>query len=367
MKILTVIGARPQFIKAIALSLAAGRRPDVTEVLLHTGQHYDENMSDVFFRDLGLPEPKYRFDLGGGSHAEMTGRQMIEIEKALATEMPDLCLVYGDTNSTLAASLAAAKIHVPVAHVEAGLRSFNKRMPEEINRILTDHVSTWLFAPTDSGVENLRREGFDMRRVHLVGDVMYEVARLFIDNPERRTEIAGRLGLAQGNYAIATLHRQENTDSPDRLVAILGALAAFSERMPVVLPLHPRTAKVVADNPEATRHLEAIRSIEPVGFFDMATLLSGSALAITDSGGLQKEAYFYKVPCVTIRDETEWIELVEMGWNRLPGSIDRESILACMNDAIESPAGTSGEPYGRGDAADLILDVLQSGQVSSAV
>ena len=359
MKILTVIGARPQFIKAIALSVAAAQSDDVEEVLLHTGQHYDDNMSEVFFRDLGLPNPKYRLNIGGGSHGEMTGRQLMAIEETLVQEKPDVLLVYGDTNSTLAGALAAAKMHIPVAHVEAGLRSFNKRMPEELNRILTDHVSRWLFAPTQAAVDNLEREHVAGAGVHLVGDVMYDVARLFIDNPKHRTDIAGRLGLKQGNYTIATLHRQENTDDPARLTAILGALAAHADKQPVVLPIHPRTAKMVRQNPAADALLSRLIVIEPVGFFDMATLLSGAALAVTDSGGLQKEAYFHQIPCVTVRDETEWVELVDMGWNRLPVSLEKDAILDAIDKATV-PSGKDTAPYGAGDSATRILNVLRS-------
>jgi len=357
MKILTVIGARPQFIKAIALSLAAAKTEGVEEVLLHTGQHYDDNMSEVFFRDLGLPKPKYRFDIGGGSHGEMTGRQLIAIEQALGEEKPDVLLVYGDTNSTLAGALAAAKMHIPVAHVEAGLRSFNKRMPEELNRILTDHVSRWLFAPTQTAVDNLLQENIGGAEIHLVGDVMYDVAKLFIDNPRHRTDIANRLGLEPGGYVVATIHRQENTDQPERLIAILGALAEHASRRPVVLPIHPRTAKIVRQNPVADKLLAQIKTIDPVGFFDMATLLSGAALAVTDSGGLQKEAYFHRIPCVTVRDETEWVELVEMGWNRLPKSLEKNEILAAIADA-NVPAGPDPAPYGTGDAAQRITKIL---------
>ena len=362
MKILTIIGARPQFIKAIALSVAVAGRDGMEEVLLHTGQHYDDNMSEVFFRDLGLPKPKYRFDLGGGSHGEMTGRQLIAIEKALLEERPDVCLVYGDTNSTLAGALAAAKLHIPVAHVEAGLRSFNKRMPEEINRILADHVSRWLFTPTATADQNLLREGFAEGSIFRVGDVMYDVTKLAIDDPRRQTSIVSDLGLSRGNYAVATLHRQENTDSPEKLAAILSALAELSKRMPVVLPIHPRTAKVVATRPETGQSLKSLRVVDPVGFFDMATLLSGAALAVTDSGGLQKEAYFHRVPCVTVREETEWVELVDLGWNRLPVSIEAGAIGAAIEEALSTlPPADVAHPYGAGDAAEKILDTLMRG------
>jgi len=360
LKILTVIGARPQFIKAIAFSRVAAAADGVEEVLLHTGQHYDDNMSGVFFRDLGLPEPKYRFDIGGGTHGHMTGRQLAAIEDALIAEKPDVCLVYGDTNSTLAGALAAAKLHVPVAHVEAGLRSFNRRMPEEINRVMADHLSTWLFAPTQTAVENLANEGIAGDKVHLTGDVMYDVARLVIDHPERRTDIARRLELDPGNYTVSTLHRQENTDDPRRLVAILSALAELAARMPVVLPMHPRTRKTLAALPEAAQALAKLVVTEPLGFFDMATLLAGARLAVTDSGGLQKEAFFNRVPCVTIRDETEWVELVQLGWNRLPAAITREAITQAIELALNSSGGSSETPYGKGDAAKAILKVLSA-------
>ncbi|MBO6719042.1 MAG: UDP-N-acetylglucosamine 2-epimerase (non-hydrolyzing) [Rhizobiaceae bacterium] len=360
MKILTVIGARPQFIKAIALSHAVARANGVQEVLLHTGQHYDDNMSAVFFRDLRLAEPKYRFDLGGGRHGDMTGRQLIAIEEALIAEKPDVCLVYGDTNSTLAGSLAAAKLHVPVAHVEAGLRSFNRRMPEEINRVVSDHLATWLFAPTETAVHNLASEGIGGDKVHMVGDVMYDVSRLIIDNPGRRTDIAKGLGLSDKGYAVATIHRQENTDDPDRLLAILEALAELSAQMNVVLPLHPRTRKTIAGDSEAGKALERLMTIDPVGFFDMATLLAGAKLAVTDSGGLQKEAFFHGVPCVTVRDETEWVELVEHGWNRLPASITSGAISEAIDAALASGGGKQAMPYGDGHAAEAILKVLSA-------
>lgn len=358
MKILTVIGARPQFIKAIALSHAIANRDGVEEVLLHTGQHYDDNMSAVFFRELGLAEPKYRFDLGGGTHGQMTGQQLAAIEDALIAEKPDVLLVYGDTNSTLAGALAAAKLHIPVAHVEAGLRSYNRRMPEEINRVLSDHIATWLFAPTQTAVDNLVKEGIGGDRVYLVGDVMYDVARLVIDDPSRRTDIAQRLGIAGKDYVVSTLHRQETTDDPARLIAILETLADLAGRMPVVLPMHPRTRKTIAAMPEAEKALSALTITEPLGFFDMATLLAGARLAVTDSGGLQKEAFFHRVPCVTVRDETEWVELVELGWNRLPEAFTKQSISQAIEAALSSPAGGDAEPYGTGEAATAILDNL---------
>lgn len=361
MKILTVVGARPQFIKAIALSRAIAARCGVSEVIVHTGQHYDDNMSEVFFRELGIPQPLYRLGVGGGRHGEMTGRQMIALEPVLEQEQPDYCLVYGDTNSTLAAALVAAKLGIPVAHVEAGLRSFNRSMPEEINRVLTDHVSEILFAPTPSAVTNLQHEGIPASKIVQSGDVMYDVARLFIDEPARKTDIVQRLSLPQ-RYCVATLHRQENTDVRERLVSIVTALSTLDKDLTVVLPLHPRTAKVAAADPALQKLLEAIVITEPLGFADMATLVSGASLVMTDSGGLQKEAYFHGVPCVTVRDETEWVELVEAGWNRLPQDMHPATIVAAARAALASPKGAVIDAYGQGQASDIILDSLLAAQ-----
>lgn len=358
-KILTVVGARPQFIKAIALSHAIAKTDGFEEVLLHTGQHYDDNMSEVFFRELGLKAPKYRFDSGGGTHGHMTGQQLAAIEDALIAEKPDVCLVYGDTNSTLAGALAAAKLHIPVAHVEAGLRSFNRRMPEEINRVLADHMATWLFAPTQTAVAHLSNEGISGDQVHLVGDVMFDVTRLIVDNPSRHTNIVQLLGISAGDYAVSTLHRQETIDDPIRLIAILNSLVDLATKMPVVLPLHPRTRKMVDALPDANGALSKLKIIDPIGFFDMATLLAGARLVVTDSGGLQKEAFFHRVPCVTVRDETEWVELVSLGWNRLPSGFTQQLITDSIEAALSSGDGADVEPYGNGEAAGRILECLR--------
>lgn len=360
MKIITVIGARPQFIKAIVLSRILAETDEFKEIVIHTGQHYDDNMSKVFFQELGLSEPKYRFNLGGGTHGQMTGRQLEAIEGVLLAEKPDVCLVYGDTNSTLAGALAAAKLGIAVAHVEAGLRSFNRKMPEETNRVLSDHVSTWLFAPTKTAVDNLSAEGISGERVHFVGDVMFDLARLVIENPAHITDIGDRLGLTHGGYALSTLHRQETTDEPGKLLAILDALAELAGTMPVILPIHPRTRKIVSTVPAIAKALSAITVIEPLGYFDMATLLAGARIAVTDSGGLQKEAFFHKVPCVTVRSETEWVELIDLGWNRLPAEFTRESISDAIASALNSPAGRDTAPYGDGRTATRIRDVLRS-------
>lgn len=358
MRIVTIVGARPQFIKALAISKECAAREGVEEILLHTGQHYDENMSGVFFKGMGIPEPKYRFSLGGGSHGDMTGRQLTEIEKVLMAERPDVCLVYGDTNSTLAGALAAAKLNIPVAHVEAGLRSFNRRMPEEVNRVLTDHASTWLFAPSDAAVQNLANEGIDPAMVHRVGDVMYDVTLMFQEQAKDTTFLQS-LGLAPKTFAVATIHRQESTDDPSRLLAILGALSQLASEMPVILPVHPRTHKVMEALPKADAFAKKLMVTEPLDFNRMASITSHAALVVTDSGGLQKEAYFHRIPCVTVRDETEWVELVEMGWNRLPKSLSQQHIYQSMQEALVAPRGDDRHPYGNGSAARSIIDILQ--------
>lgn len=356
MKILTVIGARPQFIKAAAVSRRLRAAPGTTEVLVHTGQHYDENMSDVFFQELGIPAPDHHLGVGSGPHGAMTGRMLEKIEAVILSEKPDAVIVYGDTNSTLAGSLAAAKLHVPVAHVEAGLRSFNMRMPEEVNRLLTDHVSKWLFCPTKAAVENLKREGIADGRVLLVGDVMYDVALAARDSHHT----VDRWGVTPGNYILATIHRAENTDDPARLAAIFGGLRDAARRNPVVLPLHPRTRAVLRQSGEAAP--PGVHLTDPVGYLDMACLERHARLVATDSGGVQKEAFFHRVPCVTLRDETEWVELVELGWNRVvrptSAAAVRDGILAALDahDRRDPPP----DLYGGGKAAEQIVQALTS-------
>lgn len=356
MKIVTVIGARPQFIKAAAVSRVIGseHKGRIEEVLVHTGQHYDENMSKVFFEELGIPEPKYNLEISGGMHGAMTGRMLEAVEKVLLQERPDWLLVYGDTNSTLAGALAAAKLHIPVAHVEAGLRSFNMRMPEEVNRILTDRVSTLLFCPTTSAVDNLNSEGMT-RGVHNVGDVMYDVALFYRDQARQQSTILQRLGLEPGGFALATCHRAENTDDPKRLESILSALAEIAGQLPVIFPLHPRTQKLVRDY-GLSHCLSALRVTEPLPFLEMVALEQASKVILTDSGGVQKEAFFYRVPCITLRDETEWIETIQLGWNRLVGA-DKEEILAAYQ-SLKVPSGEPAAPYGSGDAANRIGHLL---------
>jgi UDP-GlcNAc3NAcA epimerase len=353
-KILTVIGARPQFIKASVVSKALARSGNLEEVLIHTGQHFDTNMSEVFFSELAIPVPKYNLGVHGGRHGAMTGQMLEAIEAVLLDESPDVVLVYGDTNSTLAGALAAAKLHIPVAHVEAGLRSFNMRMPEELNRILTDRISTWLFTPTEAAIRHLRAEGVPADRIVPVGDVMYDVALHFGERARATGGALSRLDLPPGSYALATVHRAENTDDLARLRVIVAALAETARTLPVVWPLHPRTRGVLLrDGLLAQLESSGVRLIEPVGYLDMVQLEKHAALVITDSGGVQKEAYFFKVPCVTMREETEWVELVDAGWNRLAPPDDTDTVVAAIRQAL----GTHGRevsPYGDGDAADKI-------------
>jgi UDP-GlcNAc3NAcA epimerase len=360
-KILTVIGARPQFIKASAVSAALAASTRLREVVVHTGQHFDANMSDIFFSDLGMEKPTYHCDVHGGDHGEMTGRMLIGIEKVLLAEKPDAVLVYGDTNSTLAGALAAIKLHIPVAHVEAGMRSFNMTSPEEINRLLTDRVCQWLFTSTDGAGANLVREGIDASKILPVGDVMFDVALHHGGRVGKHGGMLGKLGSAfgvrPGAYCLATIHRAENTDHSDRLDTIVEALSAFSREMPVVWPLHPRTRGVLARQGKLEALAQAVVLIEPLGYLDMVQLEKHAALIATDSGGVQKEAFFYRVPCVTLRDETEWNELVEAGWNRVTPPVDAAAVLHALCASL-GDAGREVAPYGAGDAARRIAQRL---------
>lgn len=357
-KIVTVLGARPQFIKASVVSHAmASHGASLREVLVHTGQHFDANMSEVFFSELGMQPPDHRLDIHGGPHGEMTGRMLTDVERILLAELPDAVLVYGDTNSTLAGALAAVKLHIPVAHVEAGLRSFNLSMPEEVNRILTDRISRWLFTPTDTAAAHLVREGTPAQRIVPVGDVMYDVALHHAMRGDGVGRVISELGLHPGTYVLATVHRAENTDNPDRLRALTEALARVSRHLPVVWPVHPRTRTVLARRSDPALTTSGLHLIDPVGYLDMVQLERHAALIATDSGGVQKEAFFFRVPCVTLRDETEWVETIEAGWNRLapPGS------AATIADAMLAAIGTRGveaSPYGAGDAAKRIVQRL---------
>jgi UDP-GlcNAc3NAcA epimerase len=362
MKLITIIGARPQYIKAAMISRAIDRlkRAGVCraeEKILHTGQHYDENMNGVFFRQLNMPQPAWQLHCGQGSHAEMTAQMLTGIEKVLLEDRPDCVLVYGDTNSTLAGALAAAKLHLPVIHVEAGLRSFNKQMPEEINRTLTDHLSALLFCPTSAAVRNLHDEGI-RTGVHQVGDVMYDAALAFGEIAEKSSTVLTSLRLTRGQFYLCTVHRAENTDTSKPLTQIVRALLEIARPdCPVVWPLHPRTRKSL-DNFRLYSPMAAHRSIhltEPVGYTDMVMLEKHAAIILTDSGGVQKEACFHRTPCVTLRSETEWVETVEAGWNQLAGC-STENILRCMEHMPETQ--TDIPEYGDGDAAGKIVGIL---------
>ena len=360
-KIVTVIGARPQFIKASAISALLRRTGALREVVVHTGQHFDANMSDVFFAELGMEPPTHQCAIHGGTHGEMTGRMLADIEKLLLAEKPDAVLVYGDTNSTLAGALAAVKLHIPVAHVEAGLRSFNLRSPEEVNRILTDRISRWLFTPTDAAGAHLLREGAMAKHIDQVGDVMFDVALHHGARVDDRGGMLGRLreehGVRPGAYCLATIHRAENTDHPARLAAIVEALVHFAREVKVVLPLHPRTRNVLAQQGKLETLARSVVLMEPQPYLTMVQLEKYAAIIATDSGGVQKEAYFYRVPCVTFRDETEWIELLEAGWNRLAPPDDATSLLASLHASLGSK-GAEIDAYGAGDAAQRIVGRL---------
>jgi UDP-GlcNAc3NAcA epimerase len=365
MKVLSVLGARPQFIKASVVSAAMAQYNNLEEIVVHTGQHFDSNMSDVFFSELGMSKPAYQLDIHGGGHGDMTGRMLIEIEKVLLKERPNCVLVYGDTNSTLAGALAASKMHIPTAHVEAGLRSFNMAMPEEINRILTDRISSLLFCPTETAVRNLKDEGFvsavdglgPRSQVFNVGDVMYDAALYFGARSSEEGGLLHQLNLKPKEYILATIHRAENTDHPDRLMEIFKALAEISSDIPVVLPLHPRTKKILGTFGNFDLQHSNIKFIDPVGYLDMVQLEKYAALIATDSGGVQKEAFFFKVPCVTLRDETEWVELVAGGWNVLAPPTDAADILAKIKQRLGS-TGADIAPYGNGDAATRIVEEI---------
>lgn len=351
MKVFTVIGARPQFIKASVVSKAIRNSSGIEEVILHTGQHFDQNMSDVFFNELKIPKPSIVLGVNGGSHGEMTGRMLIEIERELLKHKPDKVLVYGDTNSTLAGALAAAKLHIPVAHVEAGLRSFNMRMPEEINRILTDQVSDVLFCPTDVAIANLKKEGFSEKKVKVlkVGDVMQDSAMFFAKSARKPTNLGGL-----DSYILATIHRAENTDIQSNLESIVKALNFIHKNIkPVVLPIHPRTKKTITS---FGLNLDVL-TVDPVGYLEMLWLIQNSSLVMTDSGGLQKEAYFFAKSCITLREDTEWTELVTAGANILVGA-NYESILAAAKDKLGQKIITDNNLYGGGRASEKIVEAL---------
>lgn len=353
-KVLTVVGARPQFVKAAALSRAL-KTHGVDEVIVHTGQHFDKNMSEVFFEEMKIPHPDYNLEIHSLNHGAMTGRMLEGIEEILLKEKPDVLLVYGDTNSTIAGALAASKLHIKVAHVEAGLRSFNMKMPEEVNRILTDRISDFLFCPTDTAIENLKKEGFENMANEIIksGDVMQDAAYFYAKESAQRSTVIGELPFDE--FLLATLHRAENTDDPEKLGNLVSGLNHIHQNIkPVVLPLHPRTKKKLSEHGLDLK----VHTIEPVGYFDMIELISNSSLVLTDSGGLQKEAFFFKRPCVTMREQTEWVELVEHGVNTLVGSDDK-ALIDAVSSMLKGSFDFEKDLYGNGQAADRIAEFLK--------
>ena len=375
-KIITVIGARPQIIKAAAISRAISSHysDQLEEFIVHTGQHYDENMSEVFFNELGIPKPAFNLNVGSGSHGAMTAKMMDGLESLFQTEKPDAVLVYGDTNSTLAAALAAAKIHIPVIHVEAGLRSFNKSMPEELNRIACDHMSSLLFSPTKAGMDNLKNEGFDLtpsKKAHIdrpniyhCGDVMYDNSLFFSELSEEKSTVLAENNLTKNQYVLCTIHRDTNTDDAKNLHAIFSALLQIQQEsnLDILLPLHPRTKKKMEEllSPELQAQMSAsngFKIIPPAGFLDIIALEKNARIIVTDSGGLQKEAFFFKKPCVILREQTEWIEIVENGNARLAGS-NQELIVRSSREMLEKTDFTYPNLFGDGAAASFICQKI---------
>lgn len=353
MKIITIVGARPQFVKAAVVSRALSKVSDIEELIVHTGQHHDANMSDVFFDEMEIPKPTFNLGIHGLGHGAMTGQMLEGLEAIYRDQKPDRVLVYGDTNSTLAGALAAAKMHIPVAHVEAGLRSFNMRMPEEINRILTDRISDLLFCPTQTAIDNLRKEGYPFAENKLIlsGDVMQDAAMYYAQTSASKSTIIEKLKLR--DFVLCTLHRAENTDDLSRLKSIIDSLSEIHNVVPVVLPLHPRTQKIVKD---AGIKLP-FTVIDPVGYFDMIEMLKHCSLVMTDSGGLQKEAFFFAKHCITLRDETEWVELVQGGFNKLAGA-DYHKILSSFEEMRNKKSDFSVNLYGGGKASEKIVNEL---------
>ncbi len=348
MKIITIVGARPQFIKAAPVSKTL--RTEHEEIIIHTGQHYDANMSDIFFNELKIPRPDYNLEIGSGSHGMMTGRMLEKLEEIYLKEKPDFVLVYGDTNSTLAGALAASKLLIPVIHIEAGLRSFNKAMPEEQNRILTDHISDLLLVPTEDAIKNLTNEGIK-KGIHNVGDVMYDAVLMFKEIAKSKSGLLKELDVNSGEYILTTIHRAENTNDINRLRNMIEALNESGEK--IILPLHPRTKKFIEGY--GLNFNENIKVIDPIGYLEMLMLEENSKMIVTDSGGVQKEAYFMGKPCITMRDETEWVETVACGWNVVVGT-DKNKILDNIRNF--KPTSIQQSIFGDGNAAQKILNII---------
>jgi UDP-GlcNAc3NAcA epimerase len=357
MKIITIVGARPQFVKAAVVSRELAKNADIQEIILHTGQHFDKNMSDIFFEEMEIPTPDYNLNINGLSHGAMTGQMLEGIEKICLAEKPDYVMVYGDTNSTIAGALAAKKMGIGLIHIEAGLRSFNMSMPEEVNRILTDRISDILFCPTDTAIENLEKEGIVDGAVKVIqnGDVMQDAALYYAQKSAEKSVVLKQHNLGSNNFVLATIHRQENTDNPERLIGIIDALNEIAKEIPLVVPMHPRTRNIIA---REKLKIE-FTVIDPVGYFDMLELLKHCKLVLTDSGGLQKEAYFFDKYCITLRDETEWVELIKNGFNTLVGA-DKTAIIAAYHLCKSKPFIKSIELYGAGQASANIRLTLES-------
>ena len=358
MKILTVVGARPQFIKASSVSRAINvfnnkSSKKITEVLVHTGQHFDQNMSEVFFKELGIPQPKYNLNISNLPHGAMTGRMIEELEKVMNGENPNFVLVYGDTNSTLAASLAAAKLNLPIIHVEAGLRSGNMNMPEEINRVITDRLSNILFCPSMIAVENLKGEGLK-KNVFFVGDVMFDVLKFLQKKLPSLTDL--NIEFSREKFCICTLHRQENTDNPTNMKEILVSLNEINKKTPVVFPIHPRTKKLITKY-KFKALIQDLKIISPLSYMHMLSLINNSSFLLTDSGGMQKEALYLQRPCITLREETEWVETVDLGLNTLCGS-NKDLILKAYQSINKTPLNFDKNPYGNGNSAKQIVEII---------
>lgn len=357
MKIVTIVGARPQFVKAAVVSRAIenynrNNNSKVDEILVHTGQHYDHGMSQVFFDELKIPTPAYNLGIGSGGHGEQTGKMLAAIEDVIVKEKPDALLIYGDTNSTLAGALAAAKLHIPVGHVEAGLRSYDRRMPEEVNRVLSDHISNWLFCPTDAAIENLNKEGIT-EGIHCVGDVMYDASLFYSTLAEKNMSTLTELGLTPKKYFLATVHRAENTDHPERLGSIFSAFSKIDGT--IVLPLHPRARKLLNQYGIFGKISKNVKIIEPVSYLNMVVLEKNAKAILTDSGGVQKEAYFYGVPCITLRDRTEWVETVASNANFIV-DVDENKILTALQSIGQ--AKFQDDLYGDGHSGDKTVAIL---------
>ena len=357
MKIITIVGARPQFVKAAVVSRELAKNSDIQEIILHTGQHFDKNMSDIFFEEMEIPTPDYNLNINGLSHGAMTGQMLEGIEKICLAEKPDYVMVYGDTNSTIAGALAAKKMGIGVIHIEAGLRSFNMNMPEEINRILTDRISDILFCPTEIAIDNLKHDGIVDGAIRVIknGDVMQDAAIYYAQKSSEKSIILSHLNIKSNEFVLATIHRQENTDSSERLHDIIEALNKISKEMSVVVPMHPRTRKII----ERDQLSISFTMIDPIGYFDMLELLKHCRLVLTDSGGLQKEAYFFNKYCITLRDETEWVELIENDFNMLVGA-NEQKILDAYHQYVSMVFNKHIDLYGGGKASENIRLTLES-------